>query len=210
MVDCDKRQREIHKGTERHRCIHPEAETHGEVVSPNVCEACPLANLIKIKPCKDKRKEAIKIKFASNTTAPTSAQSYPLPVLEDNPEYPACPYRYEGKEGQMCSVTNLGVTPQICHRCSELTVVEEKKNQAKFKDKALNYFGAIRRWVASGRPTRSKEERAKLFEEHCKGCEMYDHEKHACKSCGCKVSSDADPLENKLAMATEHCPLGRF
>lgn len=202
MVDCNLRQREIYKGTERHRCIHPEAPTKNEIVPLEVCEACPLAKLVKVKPCPEKRKEAQKIKFATET-------SYPLPVLED-PEYPQCPYRYEGVDGHMCSVTNLGVTPQICHQCDSTTRVEERKNQAKFGTKVMNYFGAIRRWVASGRPTRSEEEIAALFAEHCKGCDMYDAEKHACKSCGCNVSEDADPLDNKLAMATEHCPLGRF
>lgn len=203
MVDCNKRQREVYKGAERHRCIHPEAETKGEVVSENVCEACPLANIVKIKSCRDRQPPPV-------VKAPKS-QAYPiqLPVLED-PEYPQCPYRYKSKEGQMCSVTNLGVDPQICHRCHETTLVEEKKNNAKMGTKVMNYFGAIRRWVASGRPKRSPEEIAELFEKHCKGCDMYDEKKHACKSCGCNVSNDGDPLENKLAMATEHCPLGRF
>lgn len=205
MVECNKRQREVYKGTERHRCIHPEAETRGEIVAPEVCEACPLAKLVKAVPCKERK--AQQIKFMSQVQVPQFTN--PLPVLE-TPEYPQCPYRYKGKEEHMCSITNLSVTPSICHRCTETTLIEERKNQAKLGTKVMNYFGAIRRWVASGRPTRSKEEIAALFEQHCKGCDMYDKVKHACKSCGCNVSQDGDPLDNKLAMATEHCPLGRF
>lgn len=207
MVDCNKRQREVFKGTERHRCIHPEAPTQGEIVPLEVCEACPLAKLVKAVPCKDKHKEQLKVKFASGIQVPQF--NNPLPVLE-SPEYPQCPYRYKGTDGHMCSITNLGVDPQICHRCHDMTIVEEKKNQAKLGTKVMNYFGAIRRWVASGRPTRTKEEIQHLFDTHCKGCEMYDAVKHACKSCGCNVSQDGDPLDNKLAMATEHCPLGRW
>lgn len=206
MVDCNQRQREIYKGTERHRCIHPEASTKNEIVPLEVCEACPLAKLVKAKPCAEKHKQELKIKFTSNNVP---QESRPLPVLED-PEYPQCPYRYKGVDGHMCSITNLGVTAAICQKCDAETRVEERNNQASLGTKALNYFGAIRRWIASGRPTRSEEEIAELFETHCKQCDMFDKEKYACKSCGCSVSTSSEPLGNKLKMKTEACPLGRW
>jgi len=196
MVDCKKRQREIYKGTERHRCIHPEAPTKNEIVPLEVCEACPLATIIKKTPCQEKR---------ARPQQDITQYSIPLPVLND-PEYPQCPFRFDGAEGKMCSVTNLGVTPKICHRCE----ADVKDHEATFGEKVTNYFGALRRWAAHGCPTRSEAEIKELFETHCNKCSMYDREKHACKSCGCKVSSESQPLKNKLAMQTEHCPLGLF
>ena len=209
MVNCNKRQREIYKGTEKHRCIHPEAPTKNEIVPLHVCEACPLANLVQIKPCANKRKEELKQKYTFRTEPTLPQTTNQLPVLE-NPEFPQCPYRYKGEQGQLCSITNLGVTPEVCHRCDDTTIEEERKNHAKLGTKVMNYFGAVRRWVASGRPTRTPDEIKELFETHCQGCDMYDAEKHACKSCGCNIAPVGDPLDNKLAMATEHCPLGRF
>jgi len=213
MVDCNKRQREKIKGEIHHRCIHPEAETKGEIVPLEVCRACPLINLVSRTPCAEKRKEDMingVIRASGQTPVPPPTQTVKtLPVL-DNPEFPMCPYRYKGQEGHVCSITNLGVDSEICHRCDAKTRVEEKKNQAKLGTKVMNYFGAVRRWVASGSPTRTPEEVKELFETHCKGCEMYDEEKHACKTCGCNIAPVGDPLANKLAMATEHCPLGRF
>lgn len=202
MVDCNKRQREKHKGTIRHRCIHPEAPTKNEIVPLHVCEACPLANLVQIKPCAEKQKEVQKAAAKSSVQVPQ--QGGPLPVLE--PGFSECPYRYKGTAGHTCSITNLGVTPEICNRCD----AETKEHQATFGEKVINYFGAVRRWVAMGRPTRTPEEIEQLFNEHCKGCDMYDKEKHACKSCGCNIAPVGTPLDNKLAMASEHCPLGRF
>lgn len=205
MINCNKRQREIHNGQLQHRCIHPEAETKGEVVSENVCEACPLVKL-KIKTCKEKRKPVDLVASSDNRIDPMH-----FPILEDEVGYKtACPYRYPDGDQRICSVTNLPVNPDICERCDAMTKEEAKKDQAKFGTKVLNYFGAIRRWVAQGRPRRTPKEIEEIFENHCKGCEMYDQENHACKSCGCAVSKGSEPLENKLAMATEHCPLGRF
>jgi len=213
-MDCNKRQREKINGNIHHRCIHPEAPTKNEIVPLKVCEACPLANLIKAKPCAERKQEALVQRMMVSASHPPKPRPSPkgsniLPVLEAS-EYPECPFRSKGPIGNLCSITNLGVTPEICHRCDEMTKVEERENHAKLGTKVMNYFGAVRRWVASGRPTRSPEEVERLFNDHCKGCEKYDSDKHACNSCGCAVTEDGDPLTNKLAMATEHCPLGRF
>lgn len=205
MVDCNKRQRELYKGEDRFRCVHPEATTKGEIVVESVCNACPLVKL-KIKTCKEARETQVKQSY----TPSEGYKPHALPVLNADAGYPTCPFRYNGEAGKTCSVTNLGVTSEICYRCDKLTKVHEKKNQAKMGTKVLNYFGAVRRWIASGMPTRTKEEIKSLFDEHCSKCDRYDKVKHACNSCGCPVSDDADPLDNKLAMKTESCPLGRF
>lgn len=192
MVDCKKQQREVHSGKKKVRCIHREADTFMEIVQPGQCEGCPLAIL------REEQTRSGRKKFKPNQPAVE-------PIGEDG--YPSCPFRYKGADGTTkCSITSLGVTPEICKRCDDGV----KSHEATTTEKVKNYFGAIRRWHALGKPTRSPEEIEKLFEENCKGCDRYDNEKHACKNCGCSVSTKSSPLANKLAMASEHCPLGRF
>lgn len=187
MVGCKKKQREISNNVEQYRCIHKESKLFKEIVEDSQCQACPVRMIMKKKPL----------------PCETINQ---LPVIKPQDGYPQCPYRYESHTGLKCSMTNLPVDQEICNRCDEDT----REHEAKFGEKVKNYYGAIRRWMANGRPTRSEEEIEQLFEEHCKGCERYDSVKHACKNCGCTVSTDSSPLANKLAMASEHCPLGRF
>ena len=200
MVDCNKQQKEVYKGTQQIRCIHPDAVTHKEIVVMPQCEACPLKSLIVKKGCERKQAPTTKKKETQKSQLPQ------LQVLDLQPEYPECPFRFKREKDTICSITNLRVDPEICNRCD----TETREHSATLGEKVTNYFGAIRRWVASGRPTRSQEEIERLYNDHCKGCERYDKEKHACKNCGCAVSTDSSPLGNKLAMATESCPLGRF
>ena len=207
MRDCDKRQKENYKGTDRLRCIHPESEVRNEIVVESVCEDCPLVQL-KVKTCKEKRKEQALMVHGTHPALVVNqkTKSKQLPLLDLQSGFSQCPYRYWEDEKPKCQITGLGVTTSICNRCDQ----ETAKHEAGLGEKVQNYFGAVRRWVAMGRPTRTKEEIEQIFQEHCKGCERYDAEKHACKNCGCAVSEDASPLTNKLAMATENCPLGRF
>jgi len=203
MVDCRKRQKEIYKGTEQNRCINKEAELHLEIVSDEQCAACPVRVMM------DQAKVACQAKeMLQRERDKREAKANQLLVINpQDGDYAHCPFRYEHKSrNQYCSITGLEVTPEICGRCDEDT----RQHEAQFGEKVKNYFGAVRRWVAMGRPTRSQEEINELFENHCKGCERYDTEKHACKNCGCAVSTDSHPLANKLAMRSEHCPLGRF
>ena len=189
MVDCIKKQNENYKGTKQTRCINRDSDLFKQLVIPEQCAGCPVLMLRKQKP------------------APCLEQlQKPMPPVIEPSGYPACPFRYESKTGLKCSMTNLPVDLEICGRCDEGT----REQEAKLGTKVRNYFGAVRRWVANGRPSRSEEEIEKLFETHCKDCERYDEKRHACKNCGCTVSTDASPLANKLAMASEGCPLGRF
>lgn len=197
MVECIKRQEERRNGEVQHRCLNNEAEQFRQIVTMPECEGCPVR------------------KFRPPTGSPCSQKQehhvFSLPILDgpaivDMAGFSPCPFRYKGLTGPHCSITSLPVTPEICNRCDE----ETREHTAGTVDKIANYFGAIRRWVAAGRPTRTPEEVRQLFEDHCKGCERYDQKKHACKTCGCAVAGEGDPLDNKLAMASEHCPLGRF
>src|SRR5690606_8174647 len=73
----------------------------------------------------------------------------------------------------------------------------------------VTYTKAVARWIAKGRPTRSEAQIAELL-QICTSCPSYDAESHKCTECGCNLSNSVSPLTNKLAMATEDCPLGKW
>lgn len=71
----------------------------------------------------------------------------------------------------------------------------------------LNYSAAMVRWLAAGKPVRSPDEIMNLV-RICQGCDFYID--NACRKCGCKVNASPSGLQNKAAMATEHCPLAKW
>ena len=72
------------------------------------------------------------------------------------------------------------------------------------------YLTALRRWVKAGRPTRTDADVEAILAEHCRPCEQYDAQHQACNECGCRVTAGAVAITNKLRMATETCPLGKW
>jgi hypothetical protein len=69
-----------------------------------------------------------------------------------------------------------------------------------------NYWKAVKRWIAAGRPTRSAEEVKTIHADFCSTCNWYDEESQRCKGCGCSVKPKGIAILNKIEMATEHCP----
>lgn len=69
-----------------------------------------------------------------------------------------------------------------------------------------NYWKAVKRWIAAGRPARDNAEVARIHEEFCSSCDWYDPELKRCKGCGCSVRPKGITLLNKIKMKTEHCP----
>lgn len=188
MEPCLKRQVENYKGVVQHRCLNPKSSEHLQVVQPTACSACPVRMIMAAKGC-------------DSTPRPTLVS---LPVVEDG--YTPCPHRMHIHGKTLCGLSSLETDREICGRC-EATVQEETQSYA---GKAMQYASAIRMWFVAGRPTRSKEEIERIFRDHCSGCQKYDAENKSCKSCGCAVSTGGRPLTNKIAMGTEHCPLGRW
>lgn len=185
MLECRKRQVERKNGETTHRCINKKAEAYRQPVDNSICSQCPVRVIA------DKQK----LKHAKKST-----QS--LPIVEDS-GYPACEFRINTGELK-CGVTGLPVNQEICNRC----VKDTKDETPNLFQKAVNYSKAVRRWIAAGRPVRTQEEIDKIYDEHCSGCAMFID--GVCNSCGCPASRDQPPLRNKLKMATEACPLGRF
>ena len=58
-------------------------------------------------------------------------------------------------------------------------------------------------------PTRSDVEVQQIFAT-CESCEFFDRKRKTCKVCGCKIRRDGNALTNKIKMATERCPKGKW
>ena len=77
-------------------------------------------------------------------------------------------------------------------------------------DMAYRYTRALSRWIKAGRPVRSEEDINRIFETACEPCEARDPERSFCRHCGCRVNLSPSAMMNKIAMATEECPLHRW
>jgi len=75
---------------------------------------------------------------------------------------------------------------------------------------AYRYTRALSRWIKAGRPVRSEEEIKHFFELYCEPCEAYEAESSSCRYCGCRVNRVQAAMLNKIAMATEECPLEKW
>ena len=107
----------------------------------------------------------------------------------------------------------------ICPKCSCGPCLIQAEDVApvkvaEFQNKPLpnlvirgwNYAKAVAKWELAGSPERSQEEINAIL-EICRKCEEFNAEKGACSKCGCNINAQRKALSNKLAMATEHCPL---
>lgn len=188
MKDCRKRQVEQRQGETIHRCINKKADEYRNPVDASACDVCPMRVYIE-----DRKKK------------PDPSKSMSLPVV-DTSNYPPCEFRYRQSSQPTCGMTGLKVDKDVCQRCAKDTKMET----ATLIGKVMNYQAAVRKWVGAGRPVRSQEEIDRIYEEHCSQCNMYDKARKICNSCGCPATKDQPALRNKLKMATEACPLGRF
>ena len=75
---------------------------------------------------------------------------------------------------------------------------------------AYRYTRALSRWIKAGRPVRDEAEIKRIFETCCEPCEDYDVKSSACRHCGCRVNLMKAAPMNKIAMATEECPLDKW
>ena len=75
---------------------------------------------------------------------------------------------------------------------------------------AYRYTRALSRWIKAGRPVREEEEIKRIFETYCKPCEEYEVKSSSCRDCGCRVNFMKAAMLNKIAMATEECPLEKW
>lgn len=95
--------------------------------------------------------------------------------------------------------------------CGFVAVSPETKREGppSFVRRVRNFARATSRYVVAGRPQRSEIEINEILETHCKTCEYYDGQICTHKDCGCPVAR-AGRWRNKLAWATESCPIGKW
>jgi hypothetical protein len=84
------------------------------------------------------------------------------------------------------------------------------KGRAGVMQTVWNYGMAVTQWIAAGRPRRTTEEIQRLA-AICRDCEHYvDDARPHCVKCGCTCGEGENPMTNKIAMATEHCPIDKW
>ena len=86
----------------------------------------------------------------------------------------------------------------------------EQTGDLSIVDKLAHYAVALGLWAIAGFPSRTPDEVAAIYAEHCRPCEKHDPVSDACGICGCNVRTDGAPVRNKIAMGTEHCPLEKW
>lgn len=74
---------------------------------------------------------------------------------------------------------------------------------------AVGYAKALARWIAAGRPTRPPALVQQIYQV-CTACDRFDPGGDRCRLCGCRVNQHQGGWRNKIAMATESCPLGKW
>lgn len=103
---------------------------------------------------------------------------------------------------------NAEVSFDDCNKC--LSAIKQVGGEAPKSpgvvELATTYFGAVKRWIAAGRPTRDATEVGKIHSDFCVPCNWYDSQTRRCKGCGCQVKAKGMAMLNKIKMETEHCP----
>ena len=124
-----------------------------------------------------------------------------------------------------CALMGIGLTGKAL-LARKLSIATEGCPLGKWKDRVVvrgmpwkpyrrpsmlqmvrHYALAIVRWIGRGRPVRSRVE-VEIIWRICTKCSYFDNGK--CRQCGCRLSDELKPLSNKIAMATEHCPKGKW
>jgi hypothetical protein len=69
---------------------------------------------------------------------------------------------------------------------------------------------ALEQWEAAGSPVRSQSQIDTIYTDHCKPCSFRRKEGNICLVCGCRIATYGFAIFNKIKMATEHCPKGKW
>ena len=91
--------------------------------------------------------------------------------------------------------------PELLHRATPILM-----HGFSVTELAKRFGDAAARWAAAGFPRRTDAEVAKLY-AICSACDYFGDD--SCRLCGCAASLKRSVL-NKLSLATESCPDGRW
>lgn len=90
-------------------------------------------------------------------------------------------------------------------RVVKLTRREFKEYRPSMLTRAMNFTAAMSKWALAGMPVRNQDQVDELL-VICKSCPEYRDQ--MCTKCGCP--SGKKPVLDKLVLATEKCPLGKW
>ena len=76
--------------------------------------------------------------------------------------------------------------------------------------RGVNFLSAVARWELAGKPIRTDTEINAILVEHCTPCSFFNGEVCTHKLCGCPLKAGGEGWRNKLAWATESCPIGKW
>lgn len=188
MLPCDKRQTVVKRNSEGEttlfRCLNKQCGMHGHEVDAGVCSRCPVRVVQHQRPCPQK-----------------------TPPVPDNQQVTTQEFMDVSDAEVLQMIKDAGLDAS---EITDNTPNGEPQNFPPLSIQLWTYKEALIRWNKAGRPTRSQAEVERIHEKCCKPCEWYDKEKQRCKGCGCKVTIGSVAVFNKLKMATEKCPKGKF
>lgn len=96
--------------------------------------------------------------------------------------------------------------PAVCYhaKCKSSATEETQSTEPGLLRRGASFLTAVARWKAAGSPVRSPERIEEIL-AICQACEHFQRSR--CNKCGCAVNKSPNGLRNKIAMATERCPL---
>ena len=98
-----------------------------------------------------------------------------------------------------------GVNPAVGGR--ELSEPSQTSVAQKSNAEILwNFSKALVQWTAAGMPVRTQEQVTEIY-KICSACEFLKN--NVCQKCGCQCDAK-NILLNKLTIATEKCPVGKW
>jgi hypothetical protein len=193
MQPCRKRQTIVKRseGLTILRCINRKCGFNGQEVDAGICERCPVRDVDRKPPCAQTRPPAI-----------GHQEHHDIVPTEDMIRYTDADVREMMREAGM-DVKEIN---------EAMDAVQGDIDYPALSMQLWTYKEAVLRWHKAGRPTRTQEEVKAILDNHCKAgpCEWYDPEKGRCKGCGCVVSASSIAIFNKIKMATERCPKGKW
>ena len=142
---------------------------------------------------------------------------------EEGMKYDPCPHardeRHLSTRGNIARVCqspssplhNRSVSPIECKRCP-IRLLPESSDEVptlpSFPKRVLNYTEAVAEWITKGRPERSNEDVEHIYSTYCVPCSWL--KRGTCQGCGCRVARNGVAVTNKIKMATQHCPQGKW